>query len=131
MIQFDLKFQIFAQHYWWCVTGIGSSLVFGIQYVNQILQRSEFLLVDKAELLNEEDEMFERRVKMSFFVEPLHVVAVLVIDVCVHAEKTLQYRLRYGQKVPRKRNAWRTHKKAFTKVERDTKSYKIMFSKAQ
>jgi len=82
-----------------------SSLVLGVQHVNQVLQRRQLLLVDKTELFDEEDEMFERRVEMRFLVESLHIVAVLVVNVSVHAEKTLQYRLCYRQKVPRKWHA--------------------------
>jgi len=89
--------------------GSSSSLVFGVEDIDQILQRCQLLLVDKIKLFDEEDEVFERRVKVSLFVESLNVVAMLVVDVRVNAEQSLQNRLRHRQKVPRKRNALHRH----------------------
>jgi len=88
---------------------MSSSLVLGVQHVNQILQRRQFLLVNQAELFNEEDEVFERRVEVRFLVQSSHVVAVLMVDVSVDAKQPLQDRLRHRQKVPREWNACAKH----------------------
>jgi len=74
------------------------------QFVYELLQRGKFAFVDEAELLYEEDEVFEGRVEVGFLLQLDHLREVLVVDVCVHAEQALQDRLRHRKEVARERH---------------------------
>lgn len=54
--------------------------------------------------LNKVNEVLEGRVKVRLLAQLYHFREVLVVDVGVDAEKALQDRLGYRQKISRKRN---------------------------
>ena len=98
-----------------CVFGENSSVglsisvsvfhFFGGKFVYEFLERCKFLAVNKVELLHKEDEMFERCVEMGLFTQLHHLLEVLVVDVGVHAEQSLQDGLGNGQEVFWKRDS--------------------------
>jgi len=78
----------------------------GGQFVDEFAERGQFTLIDQIELLYEEYEVFERRVEVRLFAQLHHFLEVLVIYMGVDSEQTLQYCLRYGVEVSRKRNSY-------------------------
>lgn len=56
--------------------------------------------------LYKEYEVFEGGVEMRLLAELDHLREVLVVDVRVHAEQTLQDRLRHREEVLRERYSW-------------------------
>lgn len=67
-----------------CLSVLGSKLL------NQVLQWSKLSPVDEVELLNKENEMLEGGVEMGFLLQLHHRVEMLVVDVSVNPEQTLQ-----------------------------------------
>jgi len=67
--------------------------------VNELMERRKFFPLDQFELLNEVNEMLERSVKMSLFPQTNHLLEVLVVDVSVHPEQSLQNGLGDRQEV--------------------------------
>lgn len=59
----------------------------------------------RKEYLHEEDEVFEGSVEVRLLAELHHLGEVLVVDVRVHAEQTLQDRLGHRQEVLGERHA--------------------------
>ena len=60
--------------------------VFAGEFLNKLLEGCQFSLVDELELLDEENEMLERGVEVGLLLQLDHLVKVLVVDVCIHAE---------------------------------------------
>lgn len=60
------------------------------QLLNQVLERRQLPPVDQVELLHKEDEVLEGGVEVSLFLQLHHRVKMLVVDVCVDPEQTLQ-----------------------------------------
>lgn len=67
-----------------CLSVLGSKLL------DQVLQRSKLSPVNKVELLNKENEVLEGGVEVSLLLQLHHRVKMLVVDVSVNPEQTLQ-----------------------------------------
>lgn len=67
-----------------CLSVLGSKLL------NQVLQGSELSSVNEVELLDKENEVLEGSVEVGLLLQLHHGVKMLVVDVSVHPEQTLQ-----------------------------------------
>lgn len=81
------------------------SAIFRDKFVNQILQWGEFSPINEIELLYKINKMLERRVQVGLFAQPNYLGKVLMINVGVHPEQSLQNRFRNLNKVFWKGNA--------------------------
>lgn len=68
----------------------------------------EWSCVGSSTYLHEEDEVFEGGVEVRLLPQLHHLGEVLVVDVRVHAEQTLQDRLRHREEVLGERHACNT-----------------------
>lgn len=91
--------------------GFGDSSVFAGQFLDEVLKRRQFTLVDQLEFLDKEDEMFERSVEVRLLGQLYHLLEVLMINVCVYSEQPLQDRFGNGEEILWKWYAWNIHKK--------------------
>lgn len=69
------------------------------------MQWGQFLAVDKVELLDEEDEMFEAGVQMGLLTQLHHFFEMLMVNVGIDSEKALQDCFCNGQEILWERNA--------------------------
>lgn len=60
------------------------------ELVDQLGQRSQLPLVNQIEFLNKEYEMLETGVQMSLLAQLHHLGKVLMVNVSVHTEQSLQ-----------------------------------------
>ena len=80
--------------------------VLGKQAFDEFVERGELFLVDEIKLLDEEDEVLERRVEVSLFAELDYLLEVLMVNVSVDSEQAFENCFRYGREVLRKRHSW-------------------------
>jgi len=76
--------------------------VFGRETVDQILQRRQLFAFNQIELMDKEDKMLEAGVQVLDRFQMLDCLEVFVVDVSVHPEQPLHYRLRHLWKIARK-----------------------------
>lgn len=76
--------------------------VLGSKLLNQVLQGSKFSPVDEVELLNKENEVLEGSVEVGLLLQLHHRVKMLVVDVSVNPEQTLQDGFGHRHEVLRK-----------------------------
>ena len=72
------------------------------------MEWGELLPLDEVELLDKEDEMFERGVQVGLLPQLDHLRKVLVVDVGVDSEQPLQDRLGDDDKVLWEWDAYKT-----------------------
>lgn len=73
--------------------------VLGSKLLDQVLQGSKLSSVDEVELLNKENEMLEGGVEVGLLLQLHHRVKMLVVDVSVNPEQTLQDGFGHGHEV--------------------------------
>lgn len=89
-----------------------SSLFFISQFFYYVVKGNKLLFLDKVKLLDEVDEVFQRCIQMCFLLQLKNVLKVLVVDVSVDAEKSLQNGACNREEVFRKWNTLEKNKNA-------------------
>ena len=78
--------------------------VFGTQLLNEFLQRSQLPPVDQVEFLHKEDKVLEGGVEVCLLLQPHDGIEVLVVNVGIHTEESLQDGLGHRHEVVGKRD---------------------------
>ena len=84
------------------------------EFFYKFLKWSKLSLINQTELLNKEHEVFKGCVQMCFLAKSYNMQKVLVVDVSVYSEQTLQDCLGNGQEILWKWNTCHKSKQSST-----------------